>query len=101
MSATEQHGRQAGTSTKPDRWTRVRDGITFLGAWAIIGWQMLAVRPADVNETFLFLAAALLGVPFGAEALSRLRGGTSSASTPTTPPASPLPSSESPPSLPS
>jgi hypothetical protein len=74
VSATEQVQPRGTQHGKPTRWDRVRDGLTFLGAWVIIGYQMLMVEPKDVNETFLFLAAGLLGVPFGAEALARLRG---------------------------
>ena len=75
MSATE-HAQRSSGSSKPTRWDCFRDGLTFLGAWGIIGWQMLAVPPRNVNETFLLLAAALLGYPFGAEAVARIRGTT-------------------------
>lgn len=88
MSATQQA--PPGGTSRPDRWTRARDGFTFLGAWVIIGWQMLMVPPQDVNEAFLILAASLLGIPFGAEAVARIRGGST-----TTPPEPSSPSSPS------
>ncbi len=92
MSATEQAERPG---RKPTRADRFRDIFTFLGAWVIIGWQMFAVEPGQVNESFLILAASLLGIPFGAEAVARIRGGSgTSASEPSSPP-SPSPESSS------
>ncbi len=93
MSAHEAR-QQPGGTPRPSRSARWRDGITFVLAWVIIGWQMLMVAPADVNEAFLVLAGSLLGVPFRADAVARIRGG--AGGTPTEPPVSPLPSSDSP-----
>lgn len=93
MSATQQDRQRRG---KPTRLERARDITSFVLGWGLIWHQALLVKPADVNETFLFLAAALLGVPFGAEALARIRGGT-----PTISPGTPSPSPDSSPSSPS
>jgi len=94
VSGTQQEQQTGNRPSRRDRW---RDVVTFVGAWFIIGWQMLMVAPADVNETFLVLAATLLGVPFGAEAVARIRGAGGS----TTPPEQPSPAPGSSPASPS
>lgn len=55
----------------------LRDLISYLGGWALIGYQCLAVPPGQVNEWFLLLAGSLIGVPGVAEVLAmRSRIGT-------------------------
>jgi hypothetical protein len=66
---------------------------SFVLGWGMIWWQMLFVDPSQVNETFLWIAAALVGVPGAAEALSRITNAGSSGGSASTPPSSPSPSS--------
>jgi hypothetical protein len=68
--------------------------ITFILGWLLIFQQALFVDPSQVNEVFLWIAATLVGVPGGAEAVARIRSGMAGSPTP---PASPpsLPSSPS------
>lgn len=66
MSAT-----QAGRTP----WRTVAgDIVTFIGGWVLLFQQALFVPPAEVNEFFILVAAALVGVPLGAEGLARARG---------------------------
>jgi hypothetical protein len=60
---------------RPSKLKMAGDVASFILAWVIIFWQMLFVEPSQVNETFLWLAAALLGIPGGTEAVARIRGG--------------------------
>ncbi len=87
MSAPQQSGR-------PSRRAVARDVTSFILGWVLIFYQALFVDPSKVNETFLWIAATLVGVPGAAEALTRIRSGTGgSPSSPPSPPS--LPSSSS------
>jgi hypothetical protein len=53
-----------------------RDVISFTLGWVLIFQQALFVDPSRVNEAFLWVAAALLGVPGASEVVARIRAGT-------------------------
>lgn len=55
------------SSRKPAGRTVLRDVTSYVGGWALIIYQALAVPPKDVNEWFLLLAGSLIGVPGVAE----------------------------------
>lgn len=54
------------------------------------------VDPAQVNEAFLWLAGALLGVPGAAEVVGRIRAGTGGSASSSASPESPSSSGTSP-----
>lgn len=76
------------------RWvTVVLDVTSYMAGLALIGYQCLAVPPAEVNEWFLLLAGSMIGAPGAAEILamrSRQQRGIG-----TDAPASSLPASDS------
>lgn len=51
-----------------------RDAIMFVGGWYVILYQMLEVPPQNVNEWFLLLGGAMIGVP-GISEIIALRSG--------------------------
>lgn len=72
------------------------DVSSYIGGWALIAYQALAVPPKDVNEWFLLLGGSLIGVPGVAEILAWKARGSTGGATPVSlppPPASPLPQS--------
>jgi hypothetical protein len=86
------------TATQPNtpgRWTLVRDVLSFVLGWALIGYEVL-LQPS-VREPVLLLAGAVVGVPglaLGASSVAeavRSRAGMPS-------PPEPAPSVPSPPS---
>lgn len=73
-------------------WALTRDILSYVGGWALIVYQALAVPPKDVNEWFLLLGGSLIGVPGVAEILAwRGRGDSGTAGLPLPPPAPVLP----------
>lgn len=73
-------------SRGPGRWTLVRDIMSFTLGWALIFQQALFIDPGKVNSAFLWLAAALLGVPGASEVVARFRAGTGGAASSRRPP---------------
>lgn len=56
------------STTALPRWVTIaRDVISYLGGWALIGYQVRFVAPSDVNEWFLLIGGSLIGVPGIAE----------------------------------
>jgi len=51
-------------------FTVFKDVTSYLGGWALIGYQALAVPPKDVNVWFLILGGSLIGVPGIAEIIA-------------------------------
>lgn len=82
------------TRRRPDTLTVVKDLISFIGGWGLIGHQALLVPPADFNLSLMLLGAALVGVPGVGQLLAMRTGGPSSPSPPEDSP-SPSPSSSS------
>ena len=81
------------TSTRRPKWLTVFiDVSSYIGGWALIAYQALAVPPKDVNEWFLLLGGSLIGVPGVAEILAwKARNGTIGTETPgSSPPPAPL-----------
>lgn len=58
------------------------DTVSSILGWGLIFQQALFVDPALVNESFLWLAGGLLGVPGAAEVVGRIRGGTAGSVSP-------------------
>ena len=83
---------------RPTTWTVLRDVGSWVGGWLLIFKQagILFAPPGQVNETLVWMAAALIGVP-GVMQLWLARSG---ADTSTGVSPSPPPSPESSPSLP-
>jgi hypothetical protein len=70
------------------------DVSSYIGGWALIAYQALAVPPKDVNEWFLLLGGSLIGVPGVAEILAwKARGGTGTETPDSSPPQVPSPDS--------
>lgn len=82
---------------RPGTFTVLRDAATWLGGWLIIFKQagLFFAPPTQVNETLVWMAAALIGVPGVAQLwLARSGAGTSTGGSGSSPPApAPLPSS--------
>jgi hypothetical protein len=82
--------------SRPGGWTLLRDVLSFLLGWGLIGYEVLSQDP--IREPVLLLAGAVVGVPglaLGASSVAEsLR---SRAGTPSPPEASPpVPSPPSP-----
>lgn len=76
--------------SKPKRFTVFRDVTSYVGGWALIAYQALAVPPKDVNEFFLLLGGSLIGVPGVAEILAwKGKGGSTGTGTPVSSPPRP------------
>jgi hypothetical protein len=73
----------------------LRDVLSFGLGWALIFQQALFVDPSRVNETFIWLAGTLLGVPGASEVLARIRSGTGGSGSPPASPGSPSSSTSS------
>lgn len=76
-------------STRPGFSRVLLDTASWLGGWIIIFKQagILFVPPAQVNETLVWLAAAMIGVPGVAQILlARFGGGTGMGESPPPPP---------------
>lgn len=58
----------------PSRTTVFKDVTSYLGGWALLAHQVLYVEPSQVNESFLWVAVGLIGVPSLTQ-LWQLRGG--------------------------
>lgn len=88
-------------SARPSRLGVLRDITSYLGGWALIFKQagILFVPPAQANETLIWVAGLLIGVPGIAQIIAWRTGGTV---TPTdgepshSPPLPPSPSSDTP-----
>jgi hypothetical protein len=84
--------------SRPGGWTLLRDVLSFVLGWGLIGYEVLLQDP--IREPVLLLAGAVVGVPglaLGASSVAeslRSRAGTPS-------PPDPSPSAVSPPSPPS
>lgn len=83
---------------RPGTWTVLRDAGSWIGGWLLIFKQagIIFDPPSQPNETIIWVAAVLVGVP-GALQIWLARSGVAT-STGVSPP--PDPSSESQPSLP-
>ena len=83
---------------RPTTWTVLRDAGSWIGGWLLIFKQagILFDPPSQVNETMIWVAASLIGVPGVFQLwLARSGGATSTGVSP-----SPPPPPESSPSLP-
>lgn len=66
--------------SRPGGWTLLRDVLSFLLGWGLIGYEVLSQDP--IREPVLLLAGAVVGVPglvLGASSVAeslRSRGGT-------------------------
>jgi len=76
---------------RPGTWTVLRDAGSWIGGWLLIFKQagILFAPPSQVNETIIWMAAALIGVP-GVMQLWLARSGadTSTGVSPSLPPSS-------------
>lgn len=80
----------------PTRFTVFKDVTSYFGGWALLIYQVRFVEPSQVNESFLWIAVGLIGVPSLAQLWSLRSGGSASGTgEPPSPPASP-PSGPSP-----
>jgi hypothetical protein len=85
-------------STRPGLLRVLLDTLSWLGGWVIISKQagILFDPPAQVNETLVWLAAAMIGVPGVAQVLlARFGNGAGTAGSPSSPPPPASPSSSS------
>jgi len=78
---------------RPGTWTVLRDAGSWIGGWLLIFKQagIIFDPPAQVNETLIWMAAALIGVP-GVFQLWLARSGAAT-STGASPPPPPSPES--------
>ena len=78
----------------PTRFTVFKDVTSYFGGWALLIYQVRFVEPAQVNESFLWIAVGLIGVPSLAQLWALRSGGSGSGtggspSPPESPPSGP------------
>jgi hypothetical protein len=97
VSTTQQEQQSGGTP----RWRKFADPISYIMGWVLLDSQVGIVRhaPANPNETAMWIAALLIGVP-GVLQVIMWRFGQSGGSTPAAS-SSPGPAPEGSPSPPS
>lgn len=80
----------------PSTITVVKDITSYLGGWALLAHQVLYVEPSQVNESFLWVAVGLIGVPSLTQLWQMRGGGAGTAASPPGPDSPPSPRSPSP-----